>query len=897
MKRIFLTLLFAITVFLPLPAQIAAVELSEGSSKNEVEDIIVVFKMHFDIGYTDWAESVLQDYATRMMDETLSSVEKTDGLPARERFIWTLPGWPMKYILENTTPERRARVEDAIRNGRLKVHALPFTFETEASDMETLVRGLSFSSDINTKFGQPLARAAKLTDVPSHSWFLPTLLTHAGVKFLHIGCNPGSTSPDLPVLFWWEGPDGSRLLTFNWAEYYGSGVMPPENWPYKTWLAMIHTHENTGAPTPESVAAILAEAREKAPGVNVRIGQLEDFYDCIIRENPDIPVIRGDMPDTWIHGYMSMPEEMKLNKYVQRLIFNEEALNSLLKDWNIGCQPEVSSYVRKACEYSALFDEHTFGLAFSHGNQEEWKYGDDFEIARGRGGYMHIEESWREKGDRIHQALRQIYPSYRKDLKNLANSVAFNGHKVVVYNPLPWKRSGTVDIYMGVYQKNYRITALKDLSTGKIIPVEQGYSRLMFNAEDVPSMGYKTYSVITDTEPETVLSSRYDKAGNFIENEYFKVIFDADKGTVASLVDKKSGKEMVGKDSGYGFGEYFKEVYGNEQINNYNSKYVKPGNHGWADQEMARPLNDSLSYMKTGGRLEYIRYESTPLSASASMFFRTDLGEDYVMTYTVHDGSPYLELNWSINGKKADARPEGGWIALPFNIDEPSFRLGRLGAVVDPATDYISRTNHDYCFLNTGMALYGKDGWGAGINIPDSPAVSLERTGLYEFNGSFIPKKPDVFVNLFNTQWGTNFTEWIDGGLSSTIYLWSFSEYENEKSLITPVEETRVPLVGSYSVSGGGNAPVEASGIVLSEKGILVTAFALDADGDSSVLRLWEQAGRDVRCLVTLPEGNESTTAIVCNLRGEPSGKKIKIKNGRFAVDMKAYQPASFILQ
>ena len=287
MKRIFLTLLFAITVFLPLPAQIAAVELSEGSSKNEVEDIIVVFKMHFDIGYTDWAESVLQDYATRMMDETLSSVEKTDGLPARERFIWTLPGWPMKYILENTTPERRARVEDAIRNGRLKVHALPFTFETEASDMETLVRGLSFSSDINTKFGQPLARAAKLTDVPSHSWFLPTLLTHAGVKFLHIGCNPGSTSPDLPVLFWWEGPDGSRLLTFNWAEYYGSGVMPPENWPYKTWLAMIHTHENTGAPTPESVAAILAEAREKAPGVNVRIGQLEDFYDCIIRENPE----------------------------------------------------------------------------------------------------------------------------------------------------------------------------------------------------------------------------------------------------------------------------------------------------------------------------------------------------------------------------------------------------------------------------------------------------------------------------------------------------------------------------------------------------------------------------------------------------------------------------------
>ena len=36
---------------------------------------------------------------------------------------------------------------------------------------------------------------------------------HGGIDFLHIGCNTASSSPDLPTLFWWEGPDGSRLLT------------------------------------------------------------------------------------------------------------------------------------------------------------------------------------------------------------------------------------------------------------------------------------------------------------------------------------------------------------------------------------------------------------------------------------------------------------------------------------------------------------------------------------------------------------------------------------------------------------------------------------------------------------------------------------------------------------
>ena len=94
---------------------------------------------------------------------------------------------------------------------------------------------------------------------------------------------------------------------------------------------MIHTHENTGAPKPEEVAAVLKEAREKLPNAKIRIGQLEDFYDALMKENPELPVIRGDMPDTWIHGYMSMPSEVKKNKSLQRSIYVEEALEYAVK--------------------------------------------------------------------------------------------------------------------------------------------------------------------------------------------------------------------------------------------------------------------------------------------------------------------------------------------------------------------------------------------------------------------------------------------------------------------------------------------------------------------------------------------------------------------------------------
>jgi alpha-mannosidase len=42
--------------------------------------------------------------------------------------------------------------------------------------------------------------------------------------------------------------------------------------------------------------------------VKIRFGRPSDFADAIIAEkSADIPVIRGDMPDTWTHGQMTMP--------------------------------------------------------------------------------------------------------------------------------------------------------------------------------------------------------------------------------------------------------------------------------------------------------------------------------------------------------------------------------------------------------------------------------------------------------------------------------------------------------------------------------------------------------------------------------------------------------------
>src|SRR5512137_623697 len=97
----------------------------------KTENVIVVFKTHFDIGYTDLAGSVVSKYQTSMIEGALKVIDKTRSLPGDQHFTWTLPAWPMQQILSGSSPEVKEKVVDALKNKYLAVHSLPFTIETE----------------------------------------------------------------------------------------------------------------------------------------------------------------------------------------------------------------------------------------------------------------------------------------------------------------------------------------------------------------------------------------------------------------------------------------------------------------------------------------------------------------------------------------------------------------------------------------------------------------------------------------------------------------------------------------------------------------------------------------------------------------------------------------------
>ena len=123
----------------------------EGFASPAVREAIVVFKTHFDIGYTDMASNVVQRYRTKMIDDALNVVDRNRSLPPEQQFVWTIPGWPAAKILEDwpgQSASRQQRVRDAFKEGRFVVHALPFSTHTELLEPEDLVRGLGYATRI-----------------------------------------------------------------------------------------------------------------------------------------------------------------------------------------------------------------------------------------------------------------------------------------------------------------------------------------------------------------------------------------------------------------------------------------------------------------------------------------------------------------------------------------------------------------------------------------------------------------------------------------------------------------------------------------------------------------------------------------------------------------------------
>jgi len=858
-----------------------------------VTDVWVVFKTHFDLGFTDLPENVFKRYREEMMDNALSVIEKSRTQPIEKRFAWTVSGWPLyaQILGPQQTPERKARIIRAIKEGKLAVHGLPFTTHTESLDYEDLVRGLGYSTAIAKQYGIPQTISAKMTDVPSHSWILPTLLNNAGIKFLQLGCNPASQYPRFPDLFWWEGADGSKVLC-NYTPLYGSDIKPIANWPSKNYLAMQMTGDNHGPPSAKEIDNLLAYAAKELPGVKIHFGTLDDFAKAVLAEKPELPTVKGDCPDTWIHGLQSNPQETKTARNIRPLEPALDGLHTQLKSWGVQAAP-VASKLAKAYEQSLLYAEHTWGMNAEYGPR--YSYGADWkkwmaeaaaEPLPANGNYLTLRNSdarqtekgskrkWLRSYDDKRQYIRNtddiVSTELHNDLNLLASAVNKTGKRVVVYNPLPWKRSGMIEN-----------------------PWEKGK---YFYIKDVPATGYSTFSTSELTEGKV----SHSEATSF-STPHFKVVFDLKKGGISSLIEQATGRELVDQSAKYVVGQFLHERFSSNEVEKWWDVYSRV-REGWGLNDLGKPgmpKASEIPYATFTPNEWKIEVTHTAVAAIATLTaLNTDgLAKGYTLTFTFPRNEAYVDVKWAVDSKTADKQPEGGWLCFPFKVAKPTFTVGRLGGPIDPAKDIIPGTNRHLMAATTGVAITEANKAGVALASADAPLVSLGEPGLWKYSMDYIPTTPAVFVNLYNNMWNTNFALWQDGSWTESVRLWPIAQGAHTNANLSEKGwETRLPLLTGVADGAAGKLPMVKTGIAISRPNVLITAYGDNPDGDGTILRLWEQAGVAGNCTVKLGLGNTVKAVIPIDLRGNKKDNKIAVNNGQFTFNLGKYAPASFLL-
>jgi hypothetical protein len=229
---------------------------------------------------------------------------------------------------------------------------------------------------------------------------------------------------------------------------------------------------------------------------------------------------------------MSDPAGMRIARNIRPLIAATECLNTELRAWN---QPvaDASAGIAAAYEMSLMYGEHTWGGSIGwlkNGNSAFFGFGDAFRQERASGRYQRIEESWDEHTAYIEQARDITGPLLDSNLQALARAVAADGPRVVVFNPLPWARDGIV----------------RAGSTA-------------FIARDVPALGYRTFRA--DALPAAAGNLAADPGTATMENDVFTAVLDPRRGVIRSLIDKRSGRELVDSNSDFGLGQYLYERF------------------------------------------------------------------------------------------------------------------------------------------------------------------------------------------------------------------------------------------------------------------------------------------------------------------------------------------------
>lgn len=683
-------------------------------NENSIRRVHLVFKAHLDIGFTDLAAEVTNQYLTRFIPRALAVAEELRG--SDTPFTWITGSWMIQKFLDEASREERLRMEKAIRAGEIGWHALPFTLHSEAAGREVFLAALDFSEQLDRRFGKTTI-AAKMTDVPGHTRALIPILAKRGVRFFHIGINEASHPLELPDLFRWRHPGGEEILV-NYQFGYGNMTHLPGS---EDVLIFHHRHDNMGPPAPEEVKAAYARCRERFPRAVVRAGDLCSYAASLEAGREDLPVVEGEMGDGWIHGIGSDP--LKVSRY--------RALVRSAEGWRKegrGSGGEVLGFLKRL----SLIPEHTWGMDVK-------TYLPDF----------------------FHYTKEALAEAKQRDV--IDKECQVEGFNRFVAPPLgiekkkdaPHERSYRLVEESWAEQRAYIDEAVRSLPAELRAEAEAALAEAAPRWPDLPPQAAEPVPPPEEYGP-------------------WRFRFDRESGALSFLSFGDSPNLVV---PGGALGGFTYQTFSQKEYDAFYRRYLifRRDTCWWSYQDFTKPGIGEVEGLAArtflpGAAAFHVLPGEEELAVAVFTRMPREASETYgaprklAATYRFRRDSPRLALSFHWKEKEALRLPEASWLRFDLPPGNPrAWRLQKMGEPVSPfeVLPYGNRALHAADSLSYRPGR-GDGGLPFSMETLDAPLISPGRPRILEYDQSAPRLEEGFFFNLHNNLWGTNFPMWYD---------------------------------------------------------------------------------------------------------------------------------------
>jgi hypothetical protein len=181
----------------------------------QVRSVELVCLEHLDVGFTASPQEIARRQKEHL-DHAIALCRERPDFRWTVESIWQLEEW----LARTPEPAAREQLVALVNEGRIEVQAGFANLHTGAMDAELLLRCFEPADAIRRDLGIAITSCVQ-DDVPGFCALLPTAMAGSGVRYFLAGINTtfgGGTSLGLAKNpFWWEGLDGSRVLT--WIAY------------------------------------------------------------------------------------------------------------------------------------------------------------------------------------------------------------------------------------------------------------------------------------------------------------------------------------------------------------------------------------------------------------------------------------------------------------------------------------------------------------------------------------------------------------------------------------------------------------------------------------------------------------------------------------------------------